>query len=664
MPNIRDIQAGEQAQIQASSYLMYNGLLLVDVITEEFSLEEVRTPDQSQVLYNHLVIKVTGLLDKGLNNFKRSPGNPESIIRGGDVAFSNQNISIIQSKLMAERAVLRYAPGGNTDLIEVPGIVPATGGQRYPCDANQGPKPLYAQITEIAGTSSCYVRFGIEAWIDPCTDGGKFIRAHRWSMAHDVDGDTWLTTRMVTGQVYFRPEWLQRQGVTPDRILRDWAPPKPDGFKRHNVKIQAAPNGMEVAYSFTDSEEVLPLGSKSPALKLQAEFSISSSLAEGKPALTQAACHISASGPKSECRSNLLQMALRLALRKIQKPGLVAVTDITINYSLSNMFADVVMRAIWKPVGIGIEGMAIPNTGLLAPDDALDLDVALSPYRDVGEPSQGFQPFDALSPAMGRQESMGTYAGFIVASGIINGCFLNATPQIEIWDGKTQDLPNGTILTSTGGEAIFGGGSDFGIVDNSGNTVPFDMQITPVLTINMLATGLSNAYVAAVGFYEEWTMNTRYHTNHNRAVLPVGAGQSSSPGEASQYRPPQVGTLGLPYTIKTVDWSIAWVGPSASQIMLPSPDTGDANDVLIDEDISPAVPGFCNSSNKAWRVSGTYKYISKMLRTSSAAVKGQYGNYTDQGFAVGKAITDPSARAENTIGQTRFMAGYSPSFVG
>jgi hypothetical protein len=122
--------------------------------------------------------------------------------------------------------------------------------------------------------------------------------------------------------------------------------------------------------------------------------------------------------------------------------------------------------------------------------------------------------------------------------------------------------------------------------------------------------------------------------------------------------------LGLPYTIKTVDWSIAWVGPSASQIMLPSPDTGDANDVLIDEHILPAVPGFCNSSNKAWRVSGTYKYISKMLRTSSAAVKGQYGNYTDQGFAVGKAITDPSARAENTIGQTRFMAGYSPSFVG
>ncbi|HQR07039.1 MAG TPA: hypothetical protein PLN21_09465 [Gemmatales bacterium] len=662
MPNIRDIQAGEQAQILASSYLLYNGLLLTDVLTEEFSFEEVRTPDQSQVLYNKITIKVSAILDKSLNNFKTSPGNTSSIIRGGDIAFSDQNLQVIYNQLMQDRGVLKYAMPGN-EVIESPELVPNTGGQRYPCDAMQGPKPLYCQITQISGTSSFYVRFGIETWQDKCTDGGKLIRSHRWSMAHDVDGETWLTTRIVTGQLHFRPEWLERLQITPDRVLREWAHPVPKGFKRHNVKIQASPNGMEIAYSFTDSEEVLPLGSNSPALKLQAEFSISSSLAEGKPALTQAACHISAVGPKSQYRFNLLQMALRIALRKIQKPGLAAVTDITINYSLTNMFVDVTMRAIWKPVGLGLEGMAIPDTGLLAIDDQNDLDAALLPYRPAGEPSQAKEPFDALAPAMTDHGTVGTFAGFIVASGLINGCFASSKPEIQNWNGSIENLSDGTIIRGLTQDGDYGGGSDFAMKDNNGNAVSFSLTITPVLTIQMLATGLSNAYVAAVGFYEEWSMNTRYHTVHQRAVLPTGAGQSSSPGDFATYKRPQVGTLGDPYTIKTVDWSIAWVGPSASQIMLPSPDTGDANDILLEEDISPAAPGFCNSSNKAWRVSGTYKYVSLKLRTSSAAVKSQY-NYVDDGFSLGKAITDPSARAENIIGQSRFIAGYSPSFVG
>lgn len=660
MPNIRDIQDTGTSEIRGSSWLSYNNLLLTDVLTEEFSFEEVRTPDQSQVLYNHIVIKVSAIIDKGLNNFRESPGTPGvGAIRGGDLPFSDDNLRLIYDRLMTDRALLRYSMPGH-EVIESPAVVPNTGGQRYPCDAMQGPKPLYCQITQISGTGSFYVRFGIETWQDKCVDGGKLIRSHRWSMAHDVDGDTWLTTRIVTGQLYFRPEWLERINANAGQIFRDWVHQIPAGFKRQNVKVQVAPNGMELAYSFVDVEEVLPLGSKSPATKLQADFSISSSLAEGKPALTQASCHISATGPKSQYRFNLLRMAISIAMRKLQKPGHVATTDITINYSLTNNFVDLVVRALWKPVGIGIEGMAIPNMGLLAADDAGDLDFALSDYRANGEAAQGTDNFSAVAPRMLR-DSVGTYVGLIVSSAIINGCFDSKNIPVSMWTGRFEKINGATlkpVVVEDGTDPI-----NYSMIDNNGNTVAYSLEVVPQLTMQMLATGLSNAYVAAVGYYEEWSMNTLYHTVHQRAILPTGAGQSSSPGDYSTYRPPQVGTLGNPYTIKTVDWSIAWVGPSASQIMLPSPDTGDSNDILIEESIQPAAPGFCNSTNKAWRVSGTYKYVSLKLRTSSAAVKSQY-TYIDDGFSLGKAITDPSARAENIIGQSRFIAGYSPSFVG
>jgi hypothetical protein len=72
-----------------------------------------------------------------------------------------------------------------------------------------------------------------------------------------------------------------------------------------------------------------------------------------------------------------------------------------------------------------------------------------------------------------------------------------------------------------------------------------------------------------------------------------------------------------------------------------------------------------NSSHKSWRVSGTYWYVSKRLRSASATVVATFPSLgADQGFSPGRSITDPYNRQTNTIGQSRFVAGYSPSFVG
>lgn len=660
-PPLSNVQNSEAATLlKGSSWLSYNGLLLTDVLTEAYEMQEERTPDQAQVLGVKYTIKVTGIINPGVNTYFRSPGNPEvpAVRQDIPVADLMGNINIIRDQMMQDRKILKWGMGG-TLVLESPVFDPANTNVRFPCDSAQGPKPLYCQVTKIIGTGCFYVRFGIETTLTNCYQALRYIKAHRFSMAHDVDGDTWLTTRMVQGQVTFHPEWLNlaRTLAFPDKIEHIWAHPVPDGFKRSNVKVQAHPSGMEVAYSFVDTEQHLPTGTLSPATKFSAEFSLSSSLAADKPALTQAAFHAQAIGPKNQYRFNLLIMAIRLANRKLQKPGHMMTTDIVITYSLDQCMVDLTMKALWKPVGIGADAIQLNMTGLTAAEDLEDLDIALQAFRNVGEGRQGTQSNSAQTPHMRNHDTMGTFSGYVVGSNIVDGCLNLTRPVNEFWSGG---ISGKTVDDSESGA---GGGGDFGsLLDNAGNAISFNLNVTPTLTITPLSTGLSAEAVNGYGLYEEWRMTTRYHTNHQKAMMPVGASQTASPGDVTTYRAPQFATLGLPYTLKAVDWTIAWIGPSPAGIILPSPDTGDTNDVLLAEDVSPAVPGIANSTNKTWRISGTYWYGQKKLRTASLAAKTQF-DYVDQGFAMGRSITDPSVQAANTVGLTKFVAGYSPSFV-
>lgn len=653
-PPLSNVQLDEAASLlKGSSWLSYNGLLLTDVLTEAYEMQEERSPDQSQVLGVKHTIKVTGIINPGVNTYKAT-ANPGGypVRQEIPVADIMGNINIIKEQMMQDRKILKWAIGG-TLILESPVFDPANTLVRFPCDSAQGPKPLYCQITKIIGTGCFYVRFGIETTITNCYQSAKYIKSHRFSMAHDVDGDTWLTTRMVQGQVVFHPEWLNlaRTLAFPDKIEHIWAHPVPDGCKRGNVKVQAHPNGMEVAYSFVDTEQHLPLGTLSPATKFSAEFSLSSSLAADKPALTQAAFHAQAVGPKNQYRFNLLIMAIRLANRKLQKPGHMMTTDIVITYSLDQCMVDLTMKALWKPVGVGADAIQLNMTGLTAAEDLDDIDIAWQAFRDVGEGKQGTQSNQAQAPHMRNHDTMGTFSGYVVGSNLVDGCLNLTRPTNDFWSGGISGKTIDDHTPNSGG--------DFGsLLDNAGNAISFNLNVTPTLTIQVLSTGLSSM----TGLYEEWRMTTRYHTNHQKAMMPVGAAQTASPGDVTTYKAPQFATLGLPYTLKAVDWTIAWIGPSPAGIILPSPDTGDSNDVLLAEDVAPAVPGIANSTNKTWRVSGTYWYGQKKLRTASLAAKTQF-DYVDQGFAMGRSITDPSIQNANTVVLTKFVAGYSPSFV-
>jgi hypothetical protein len=658
-PPLINVQASEaETTLLGSSWLVYNSVLLTEVLTESYEMEEVRSEDGSQKLATKHTIKVLAIFNPQVNAYVaqttaavRSPVQP--------------NITQVRDFLLTDRGFLQYAIGGRV-VVESPERTSAN--ETRPCDSYQGPKPLYCQVTNVTGTATFYVRFAVECWTDTCvTVGGlnQYVQSHRWTMTHDVNGDDWSTTRMVTGQIKFRPELLQvldddGLATEPDQVNVNFFHPVPYGFKRQNVRVQAHPNGMELSYAFVDQEVVLPLGSLSPATKLTAEFSLAAGFGQDKTPITQAGVHVAALGPKNQYRFNLLVMAMRIGLRKLAKPGLIMINEVQIHYSLDNRFVDLTLKAIWKPVVAGMEGLHLADTGLKATDDYGDLDNALSIFRANGEYPQASRSNLAQSPVSSFDGRCGTYLGLCVGSTLVNGCFQFQQPE-NLWFSLSNEKATRSAEFEPDPQNL--------LVDpktNTGQSIPFSLEITSGLTIALYSTGLSPLATEGAGVYEEWSQSTRYHTSHQKAVLPIGRAVSASPGDdIGVYSQPQVATLGLPYTLKSVDWSVAWIGPNPNSILLPSPDSGDTNDVLLAEDITPAVPMVVNSSHKSWRVSGTYWYVSKRLRSASATVVATFPSLgVDQGFSPGKSITDPNDRQTNTIGQSRFVAGYSPSFVG
>jgi hypothetical protein len=652
---LMQIQIGNALNLTGSSFLRYRDILLADVLTEFYEMKLVQSPDKAQDLSIHHILKVSAIINPAINSFQESPG-------AGGVATRYplspermaENAAMLKKHLLVARGPLDYYVGGVAVLQSPVPILNVPNAQRYPCDSNHGPLPLYCDVSHITGTSTFLVRFGIETWIDACVQSPtpSYIHSHRFSMTYDVDGDSWLTARTVTGHVKFRPEFLERTGIPPDQVERKYFHPELPGFKRHNVRVQALPNGMEVAYSFTDTEQTLPLGSLSPATKLTAEFMVSSGFADGKPANTIAAIHVAAVGPKNQFRINLLIMAIKIGLRKLQKPGLIQVREITVTYSLDNTFVDLTMKAIWNILAIGPDGMHLPMTGLLGPDDKGDLDRALSDYRAVGEAAQGSQPDKAQSPNLRNFGSRGSYAGFVIGSAIVNGCFKLDQPVNYIWngtkDGKTIDDIGFTEEPTT-----------LSMITDAGSTQSFTIQSVTALSPKMLPTGYSPESTNGRTYYEDYQLTTSYRTNHQKAVLPVGATQGASPGDVLTYVPPEVASLGFPYTLKVVDFDISAVTDYPSAIIIPSPDTGDPDDVLLAEDVSPAAPAVANSSSKTWRITGTYWYLCKKLQTSSLQAKTLF-DYTDQGRAAGRLVTDSYPRASNVIGLLTFKEGYVP----
>lgn len=651
LSQIQDSEAS--TLLQASSWLSYNNILIADIIVKTYDSKDVETDDGAQKVSVEHTVEVEGLVEGSVNSY---------LLAGGLVSrepkFTNEifdSAELLHAHLMKPRQILKLALGGRQVLFSPPTLGPIEGTVR--CDANMGPKPIRCEVTRITGTSSFYVKFIIKTWVDECYNGiashNSYIRAHRWSCTHDVDGSTWLTTRAVQGYVQFRPEHLNAKGKFPDQVADpNFIHPIPRGIIRENVRVQATADGQQLVYSFVDREVALPLGTLNPATRLQAEFSFASELnvTDKSSLMTSAMVHVSAVGPKDQLRPNILTVALRVAMAKLSRDrGRLFVYSFQASYSLDQVLVDVTIRAIWKPVAEGVkvgnaDGFNI-DVRPLRDGDKTDLDDALAPYRAGAEGKQGSEPHLAKNPASPQDGRRGTWMGYAVGSAIVDGCYLHEQPKNRMLE-----------------EAVFKGGPSSNDptdilppVSNLDEPVNFDLRVVVALNIETELTGYSPEATLGDGWYQTWSQDARYETRHLKAVLPVGYQQGASPG-STDYTPPQVATLGVPYTLMTVECSVGWVGPSANGVIVPSPDLGSDYELLYDQ-VQPAVPVIINSLLRGWRFTTTYYYLCKKLHTASTIARAQFSG-VDNGFAIGRGINDPNI--QEALGLARFMDGYTP----
>jgi hypothetical protein len=277
--------------------------------------------------------------------------------------------------------------------------------------------------------------------------------------------------------------------------------------------------------------------------------------------------------------------------------------------------------------------------------DKTDLDDALAPWKGVGEGKQGSEPHQAKNPISPLDGRRGTWMGYCVGSAIVEGSYNHAQPKNLMLE-----------------EAVFEGGPEAALptdllssVSNTNGGVSFDLRIVEELDIDTAQTGYSAESTDGDSWYQTWEQNARYETRHLKALLPVGYVQGASPG-STDYTPPQVATLGMPYTVMVVDCSVGWVGPSANGVIVPSPDLGD-NYVLLHDQVQPAVPVVINSALRGWRFTTTYYYLCKQLHTASQVARDQFSG-TDNGFAIGRSIYD--VNIQEALGLARFTDGYTP----
>lgn len=226
-------------------FLTYNGVSLSVEHVTGYTVRRVYDPSGCDYLYDHHRLAV------------RAIWNPRATADGTKVA--GESFANLRATLMTPRKLLLFeipnSGGTKKTVISSPFKDPA--GDRYPCDCNNGPKPIGFNVVGVVGEKTMIIDFEIETWVRECTRS-KPIISHRWEMSHSIDRD-FLTTRTINGIAIFRTDWLNGVlsplVVSPDQF-RGWLfHPVPYGFQRQGIQCSLSPDNTTLRYQITDVQQ-------------------------------------------------------------------------------------------------------------------------------------------------------------------------------------------------------------------------------------------------------------------------------------------------------------------------------------------------------------------------------------------------------------------------
>lgn len=133
-------------------------------------------------------------------------------------------------------------------------------------DSNNGPIPLYCNITHVLGMNTLLIEYGIRTDIndlDPTGENAPAILSNRYDIAHEMD-DQFFSKYEVTGRTIFNANVLTFKSRVPDQFRDKVIFPPPLGYRRTGVYVNQSQDGLSLEWGFTDAQD--PLMSKNPKI--------------------------------------------------------------------------------------------------------------------------------------------------------------------------------------------------------------------------------------------------------------------------------------------------------------------------------------------------------------------------------------------------------------
>ncbi len=540
--------------------------------TKSFEERAVYDESGTDYLYTHFIVDVQFVLNRAATSYIDGP-----IYEAGEAPADT--IRRIRQHLLVPRGLLTcYVHNkllliGPSPLPETPDILPAV-------DCNNGPRPIFCNITSFSGDQTFMGEYRIECWINECTNAAPTILSNRYVQTHAID-DQHMNTITTQGKAVLRTDRMDTLGTQPDFYRYLIFPLVPLGYQRKTITVNPTAGGNELQYIIIDREMFYSLGdtlltNSTGALRFESIYEVSSVPSTAVPSVaSMTSLHtvaVKVWGNKASHKWNLTIFALRIVSEKLDvnpwQPGFAAITQAKVTHYLHDRMIEVVITVRKPPGGtppLQLQNMAYHGGEYLSIEDDLP--------QGGDNPGEGINPqFPNANNTRGTSQILAKNAQFLA------GC-------------------TGPAVVTVGGEDGTGNGSIY-LTD-----LPF-ISITNTLgDVNFWPDPYwySNSQKTAF-WHSDYRVDTLFKIKYNLYQAPV-AEHSFSIG----YRvPSEFLELAAPISTKTV----LWTGERLSQMpAIPSPLLQDGNWVLLESEITPVAPITpLDGENLIFRVSGKYVF--------------------------------------------------------
>jgi hypothetical protein len=274
---------GDQVEIRtlvSQTEVEYNGVVLHGVRTLAFDETVQRDESGTDILYHQFHIRVESLVHSYTKFSTIDPdpphAGPDAVSRAAIAyasvssvqnASASDSMAALHARLMQDRGIFRYYTG-NKLLLEA-----TSAGNSLTRDVNNGPKPIFCNITHVAAGKVYRIEFEIEVCLVKCPGSSgqpsgqgevAELLNNRWSCEDTYDENQYLT-RYVDGVL--RVSQIEK---SPRAFLPYVIPPLPEGFRRERVKGLVSADGLTLRYSFQDRREYA--APPSPATSWEASY--------------------------------------------------------------------------------------------------------------------------------------------------------------------------------------------------------------------------------------------------------------------------------------------------------------------------------------------------------------------------------------------------------